>query len=441
MKNYLTPSLAVFVAALCACSHKLNSGSYSGSAKTSGYQADSLAQPLATKSVKNFSKVVGWSGGSMPTAPAGFIVTKYADGLEHPRWIYVAENGDVFVAESNTLLRGINKIGSRLSRKIKTQHYGVSANRILLFRNEGKGDTPPKPTVFIDHELNQPFGMLILGDHFYVSNTNGLMEYDYTAGQTHIDGKGKLILSLPAGKNNRHWTRNIITNAARNKIYIGVGSGTNVAEKGLSNEVRRANILEVNPDGSGERIYASGLRNPVGMAWAPGTHTLWAAVNERDELGDELVPDYLTGVRENGFYGWPYYYYGDHPDPRISNLNDPDLEKKVIVPDVALGSHTASLGLVFYQGKSFPSKYHDGAFITQHGSWNRSIFSGYKVVFVPFKDGRPDGKPEDFLSGFIDQVDKSEVHGRPVGIAVLPDGSMLVSDDVSNTIWRVSANK
>ncbi len=425
--------------ALWACTPKLNECSYKGSANTSGYQADSLARPHATPSVKNFSKITGWPEGSAPVAPAGFEVSRFADGLDHPRWIYVAENGDVFVAESNTILKGIMKIGAKLSRKIHTQHIGVSANRILLFRY----DAPTgafKQSVFMEG-LNQPFGMLILGKHFYVGNTDGLMEYDYAPGETSISGKGKKIVSLPAGKYNRHWTRNIITNDAHDKIFIGVGSGTNAADKGMGNEARRADILEVNPDGTGERIYASGLRNPVGMGWAPGTHTLWAAVNERDELGDELVPDYLTSVKPGGFYGWPYYYYGTHEDPRIKNEQDPDLIKRAIVPDVALGSHTASLGLIFYEGKGFPSKYHGGAFITQHGSWNRSILSGYKVVFVPFKDGRPDGKPEDFLTGFVDAVAKSEVHGRPVGIALLPDGSMLVSDDVSNTIWRVKTNR
>jgi glucose/arabinose dehydrogenase len=392
---------------------------------------------MATPSVQNFSLVTGWPEGSAPIAPAGFEVSRFADGFDHPRWIYVAENGDVFVAESNTVLKGFMKIGAKLSRKIHTQHEGVSANRILLFRNDPIAGTYNR-SVYLEG-LNQPFGMLILGNHFYVGNTDGLTEYDYSSGETTNRSKGKKILSLPAGKYNRHWTRNIITNQTRDKIFIGVGSGTNVAERGMSNEKRRADILEINPDGSGERIYASGLRNPVGMGWAPGTNHLWAAVNERDELGDELVPDYLTGVKEGGFYGWPYYYYGTHADPRIKNERDPELIKRVTVPDVALGSHTASLGLVFYQGKTFPAKYRGGAFITQHGSWNRSILSGYKVIFIPFKDGRPDGNPEDFLTGFVGAVARSEVRGRPVGIAVMPDGSMLISDDVSNIVWRVRA--
>ncbi len=428
----------LFVAYSCN-TRKLNKDSYGGSALTSGYQADTLARPYATGSAKNFSKVENWSV-KTPHAPPDFTVTKFADGLDHPRWIYVAENGDIFVAESNTILKGITKIGARLSRKIKTQHIGTSVNRITMFRDADKNGSPEKRYVFMKG-LNQPFGMLILGGHFYVGNTDALMEYDYTLGDTIIISKGKKIVSLPAGKYNRHWTRNIITNANHDKIYIGVGSGTNIAEKGLDNEVRRADILEVNPDGSDEHIYAAGLRNPVGMGWAPGTKTLWAAVNERDELGDELVPDYLTSVKENGFYGWPFSYYGQHEDPRMKDNPQPGLVAKAIVPDIPLGSHTASLGLVFYEKNVFPEKYRDGAFITQHGSWNRSVLSGYKVVFVPFRNGKPSGKPEDFLTGFINDLSKSEVYGRPVGIAVLADGSMLVSDDVSNTIWRISYAK
>lgn len=420
--------------------NKLNKGSYHGSATTSGYRVDSLPAPYATKSVKDFSLVEGWKDNKRPVAPAGFTVTKFAEGLDHPRWIYVADNGDVFVAESNTVLKGFVKIGAALSRKIKTEHEGKSANRIILFRDPDKNGIPTKRYVFMEG-LKQPFGMLIIGHRFYVGNTDALMEYDYRPGDTIIRAKGKKILRLPAGKYNRHWTRNILTNKAQDKIYIAVGSGTNVAEKGLANEIRRADILEVNLDGSGERIYASGLRNPVGMGWAPGTNVLWAAVNERDYLGDELVPDYLTGVRENGFYGWPYCYFGPHEDPRMSSHQRPELVQKAIVPDVPLGSHTASLGLVFYEKDAFPVRYRNGAFITQHGSYNRSVLSGYKVIFVPFRDGRPSGEPEDFLTGFVDNLSKSEVYGRPVGIAVLGDGAMLVADDASNIIWRISANQ
>lgn len=402
--------------------------------------ADSLPAPFETKSTKNFSKVIGW-GDQTPVAPPGFTVTKFADGLQHPRWIYVADNGDIFVAESNTILKGILKLGAKISRKIKTQHIGESANRITMFRDTNKDGVPEQRFVFAG-KLNQPFGMLILADHFYVGNTDALLRFDFKLGDTILRGKGTSILSLPAGKYNRHWARNIVTNKAGDKIYIAVGSGTNVAEKGLDNEIRRACILEVNIDGSGEKIYASGLRNPAGMDWAPGTNTLWTAVNERDELGDELVPDYLTSVKPGGFYGWPFSYFGQHEDPRMKDHQRPDLVSKSIVPDVALGAHTASLGLMFYTKKIFPVKYQDGAFIAQHGSWNRKELSGYKVVFVPFKNGKPAGPPEDFLTGFkVDQSEDSEVRGRPVDVAMLADGSLLVTDDVSNTIWRVSRNK
>jgi glucose/arabinose dehydrogenase len=437
--------LNIYFSALCfislaviACNKSItNQDNNSGSVSTAGYTAENMPPPNATKSVQNFSEVIGWKEGQMPTAPQGFEVNKFAGDLEHPRWIYTADNGDIFVAESNTILKGVKKLGAKILPKIKTQSNGESANRITLFRDENKDGFPEKKYTFMT-DLNQPFGMLIIGNSFYVGNTDGLMKYDYKMGDTSIRTQGKMIVSLPAGGYNNHWTRNIITNAKKDKIYISVGSGSNVGENGLDNEVRRANILEVNLDGSGERIYAYGLRNPVGMDWAPGTQTLWTAVNERDELGDELVPDYITSVKQGGYYGWPFFYYGKNVDPRMKdNMTPPEPIEKVITPEVALGSHTASLGLAFYKKDNFPSKYQNGAFITQHGSWNRSVISGYKVVFVPFKNGKPSGKPEDFLTGFVNDLEKSKVHGRPVGIAVLADGSMLVSDDSSNTIWRV----
>jgi glucose/arabinose dehydrogenase len=431
--------ILIIVSVTSACNaRKLNAGSYSGSAKTSGYPVKDLPVPYATGSAKNFSEVTGWEKDEKPLAPPGFIVSRFAVGLDHPRWLYVAGNGDVFVAESNTILKGIKKIGARLSRKIKTEHIGTSANRIVLLRDADKDGIPESRYVFKDG-LDQPFGMLILGNHFYVANTDGLLEFDYRTGDTILSGGGKKILSYPG--QGRHWTRNIIANAAKSKIYIAIGSSTNVAEHGLDQELRRADILEINPDGSDEKVYASGLRNPCGLAWAPGTQTLWAVVNERDELGDELVPDYLTRVKEGGFYGWPYSYYGNHADPRMKDHPRPDLVARAIVPDVPVGAHTASLGLVFYEKKAFPARYREGAFITQHGSWNRSVISGYKVIFVPFKNGQPNGDPEDFLTGFVSSLSESKVHGRPVGIAILPDGAMLISDDSSNTIWRVQADR
>ena len=402
---------------------------------------DTLPPPFHTKSTKNFSKVVGWRTGETPTAPPGFTVSKFAEGLDHPRWIYVAGNGDVFVAESNTVLKGLLKLGAKISRKIKTHHYGESANRITLFRDKNKDGVADSSYVFAEN-LNQPFGMLVLGNNFYVANTDGLVKFDYRPGDSKLTGSGSTVIGLPASKPNQHWTRNIIANKKGDKIYIAVGSATNMADKGLEKEIRRANILEVNTDGTGERIYASGLRNPVGMDWAPGTETLWTAVNERDLLGEDLVPDYLAGVKEGGFYGWPFAYFGQNPDPRMKEKQRPDLVSKTIAPDVSLGPHTASLGLLFYNKDAFPARYQNGAFITQHGSWNRKELAGYKVVFVPFSGGKPAGEMEDFLTGFVvPGSTDSEVRGRPVGIALLADGSMLISDDVNGIIWRVAAEK
>lgn len=404
---------------------------------TTASQVVNLPKPFATESTKKFAKVIGWPGGKTPVAPAGFTVTKFAGDLQNPRWIYQAPNGDIFVAESNTMPNAIEKAAAKASGKAKSQNLGNSANRITLFRDTNGDGKPETRQVFLSG-LNQPLGMLVLNNSFYVANTDGLMQFPYREGQTRISGAGKKIMSLPAGGYNNHWTRNIVASPDGSKIYVSVGSASNVGEHGMQEEARRAAILEINPDGTGERIYAGGLRNPVGIDWAPGTNTLWTAVNERDELGDELVPDYVTSVKEGGFYGWPFAYFGPNEDPRRKGER-PDLVKQTLVPDVPLAAHSASLGLAFYDGKAFPEKYRSGAFIGQHGSWNRSRFSGYKVVFVPFKDGKPAGTPEDFLTGFL-VGNGEEVHGRPAGVTVLRDGSMLVADDASNTLWRVSAN-
>jgi glucose/arabinose dehydrogenase len=381
--------------------------------------AQQLPAPYATTPTKRTSKVIGWPEGKTPIAPAGFTVTKYAGDLNSPRWFYLLPNGDLLVSESQT------------NRK-------KSANDILLFRDTNKDGVPELRDTFMTN-LNQPLGMLLLNNWFYVGNTDGVYRYPYKTGQLHITGKGEKILDLPAGGYNNHWTRNLIANADGSKIYVSVGSGSNNAEHGMEHEARRADILEINPDGSGERVFAAGIRNPVGMDWQPGTKTLWTAVNERDSLGDDLVPDYFTSVKEGAFYGWPYAYFGPHEDPRLKGQR-PDLVAKTIAPDVPVGAHTASLGLAFYTKQAFPSRYRDGAFIGQHGSWNRSNFSGYRVIFVPFTKGKP-GKPEDFLTGFIADDSKNTVYGRPVGVFVLPDGSLLVADDSGNTVWRVSANR
>ncbi|MFV8281815.1 PQQ-dependent sugar dehydrogenase [Christiangramia marina] len=377
-----------------------------------------LPAPFSTESVSKESKLVEWPEGEMPKAPAGFKVTKFAEGLEHPRRTYVAPNNDIFVVESDDAKK--------------------SANKITMFRDKDQDGVPDEKYSFLKN-LNQPYGMLVMGDWFYVANVDGVVRFPYKEGQNAIDQKGEDVYALPAGGYNHHWTRNMIAGPDNKKIYITVGSSSNVGEHGMEKEERRANIIEINPDGSGERIYASGLRNPVGVDWNPITGELWAAVNERDKIGDNLVPDYVTSVKDGGWYGWPYSYYGDIKDPRWANDPHNELVEKAIIPDVPVGAHTASLGLTFYTQEAFPEKYQNGAFVGQHGSWNRSNFAGYKVVFIPFDENGIPQEPEDFLTGFIASDDSSQVYGRPVGVTTLPDGSLLVNDDDGNTIWRVSA--
>lgn len=377
-----------------------------------------LPPPYATESKSNSSSVLKWPEGGTPKAPEGFTVSKFADGLENPRWTYIAPNSDIFVVESGTR---------------------ASKNQITLFRDTDKDGKFETRSVFISG-LNKPFGMLVLKDFFYIANTDGLYRYPYTNSPLKLHTQGTKILELPAGGYNNHWTRNLLASKDGSKIYISVGSGSNVGENGMDKEVRRAAILEINPDGTGEKIFASGIRNPVGMDWNPANGELWTAVNERDELGDDLVPDYVTSVKIDGFYGWPYSYFGNILDPRMKGKGK-DLAAKAIVPDVPVGAHTASLGLAFYTKDAFPAKYKNGIFVGQHGSWNRAKISGYKVIFVPFANGKPSGKPEDFLTGFIANEEKAEVYGRPVAVTVMNDGSLLVNDDSGDTIWQVTVKK
>lgn len=434
MKQFLFLSLCAGL--LLSCGEKKEQNAVSNDTLMTDEVTDTFPKPYETESVRKFSKVLGWKEGQMPTVPAGFTVQKYAGELENPRWIYVLPNSDVLVAEAGTK-GALKNAASLISGQSKSKLSEGSADRITLFRDTNKDGIPDIREVFLE-KLNQPLGMLLIENTFYVANTDGVVSFPYKKGQTTITAKGEKITDLPADGYNNHWTRNLLANKDDSKIYITVGSSSNVAEHGMEDEVMRANVLVMNPDGSDKKVYASGLRNPVGAAWAPGTKTLWTVVNERDGLGDELVADYLTSVQEGGFYGWPYSYWGQYADPRMEGKGM-DLVKKAIVPDVSLGAHTASLGLAFYDQKAFPEKYHNGAFIGQHGSWNRSTFSGYKVVFVPFKNGKPSGPPEDFLTGFIANAD--EVYGRPVGVTVLPDGSVLVADDAANIIWRISVAK
>lgn len=399
-----------------------------------------LPEPYATGSAVNFATVTGWPAGRMPTAPAGFEVTKWADGLDYPRWLYLLPNGDVLVAEARTkLLPRHDPNDPGVEGQMRSRSLGRSADRITLFRDaDGDGVFEVRAT-FVDG-LNQPFGMALLGERFYVGNTDGVVVFDYEPGATSLNGPGRKILDLPAGGYNNHWTRNIVAAPEGGKLFVTVGSASNVAEHGIEEEHRRACILEIDPDGGNEFLYASGLRNPVGLDFEPRTGVMWTAVNERDELGDELVPDYVTIVRRGGFYGWPYSYFGKIEDPRLEGQR-PDLVATSITPDLAVGSHTASLGLLFCRGSAFPSRYQGGMFIGQHGSWNRAELSGYQVAFVPFADGRPSGPMETFLGGFIKEDDKDTVYGRPCGLLELPDGSLLVADDAGDVIWRVAAKK
>ena len=385
----------------------------------------SLPAPFDTPSVRNTSKVVGWPKGKMPTPASGFEVSLFAENLDNPRQAYVLPNGDILIVEATREWIG------RADRPEK------SANRITLLRDTNGDGKPDLRETFLTG-LNMPHGMVALGNWFFVGNTNGVVRYPYRTGQTKIDGKGEKILDLPT---DGHYTRNLIADSAGNKIYVAVGSASNVDEENTwEKDQRRAGILQINPDGSGMRIFANGLRNPVGMDWEPQTKSLWTVVNERDLLGDDLVPDYLTSVKEGAFYGWPFSYFGQIEDPRKKGQR-PDLVAKAIKPDYAVGSHVAALGLVFYNGKTFPERYRGGAFIGMHGSWNRSKMVGFKVAFVPFANGKPAGPMEDILTGFIADESKFEAHGRPVGVTVAPDGSLLVADDSGGKIWRVTAKK
>lgn len=426
---FLPVFLLILLMAAGSCASHHVPGSAPPAARDPG-----LPSPYATKSVVHFAQTIGWPADKIPKVPAGFVVRKFADGLDNPRRIYEAPNGDIFVAEATIDTAVLKSFLSTFDAKYQSMHFGSSANRITLFRDADKDGRYEERHTFLQ-QLHQPFGMLVLGDRFYVANTDGLLQFPYHAGDTAITASGTTIVQLPAGGYNNHWTRNLISSRDGSKLFITVGSGTNIAEHGVAVEKGRACILTVNPDGSNLRTYASGLRNPTGIGFAPGTNTLWTTVNERDELGDELVPDYFTSVRQDGFYGWPYTYWGNHPDPRIKEKNP--YGNTAIVPDISLGAHTASLGLAFDDHQLLPGKYKGGVLIAQHGSWNRSQLSGYQILFIPFKDGRPAGPPETFASGFIAGEEPPQVYGRPVDILITRNGEILFTDDAANTIWMI----
>jgi glucose/arabinose dehydrogenase len=386
----------------------------------------------------NVAPAVGWPDGGKPVAAPGLAVNAFATRLDHPRWLYVLPNGDVLVAETNAPPRAEEDggiMGWIQGLVMSRAGAGVtSANRITLLRDSDGDGVAETRTAFLKG-LNSPFGMALIGQDFYVANTDSILRFPYRGGETEIAAPGEKIAALPAGELNHHWTKNLIASPDGTKLYATVGSNSNVAENGIDREYQRACILEVDLATRKTRVFASGLRNPNGMAWRKETGALWTVVNERDELGSDLVPDYMTSVKDGGFYGWPYSYYGQHVDTRVKP-QQPELVAQAIVPDYALGNHTASLGLAFSEGTLLPENLREGAFIGQHGSWNRDPHSGYKVIFVPFKDGRPSGVPMDILIGFLSGDD--EAQGRPVGVVIDRSGALLVADDVGNVIWRVA---
>jgi len=386
----------------------------------------------------NVAKAVGWPAGGKPFAAAGMAVNAFATGLDHPRTLLVLPNGDVLVAETNAPSRPDEERGIKgWITKLVMSRAGAdtqSANRITLLRDADGDGIAETRTVFLD-SLNSPFGMALVGDDLYVANSDAIMKFPYRTGDTKIAATGVKLVDLPAGPLNHHWTKDLVASSDGSKLYATVGSNSNIGENGMEAETNRAAVLEVDRATGKSRLFASGLRNPNGPAWQPQSGALWVVVNERDELGNDLVPDYMTSVKDGGFYGWPYSYYGQHVDERVQPQR-PDLVAKAIAPDYALGAHTASLGLAFNTGNLFPPEMANGAFIGQHGSWNRKPRSGYKVIFVPFAHGAPSGKPQDVLTGFLSA--DGEAQGRPVGVAIDRKGALLVADDVGNAIWRVT---
>ncbi|URQ60277.1 sorbosone dehydrogenase family protein [Pantoea alhagi] len=384
-------------------------------------------------------KGVAWKQGEAPKVASGLQITKVADGLMHPRQVYVLPNNDVLVVEANSPGSKPISMPKQLVMGVVQQSSGKGGkggNRITLLRNSSGDGVTWEKHVFLEG-LHSPFGVQLVGDTLYVANADNIMRYRYEEGATRITDPGTEVTDLPGGPLNHHWTKSLLASPDGSKLYVGVGSNSNVGENGIGAEYRRAAVLEVDTATGGSRIYASGLRNPTGLQWEPQTGKLWAIVNERDEIGADLVPDYLTSVQEGGFYGWPYSYFGQHIDHRIMPQR-PDLVKKAIKPDYALSSHVAPLGLMFYTGTTLPEKYHGGAFISEHGSWDRTPLNGYRVSFVAFQNGRPVGKPEPVVTGFLTD-DHKEVRGLPVGLAMDKQGGVLIADDAGDTVWRVSA--
>jgi glucose/arabinose dehydrogenase len=432
-RDMMAWTLAAFLLAGCAENARLP--------VTAGMGPDpALPEPEPAKiSTVHIAPAKGWVPGETPLAAEGLQVDAFATGLDHPRWLLVLPNGDVLVAETNAPPRPDRGKGLRdwIKGKVMARAgAGVpSANRITLLRDADGDGIAEVRTAFIEG-LNSPFGMALVGDQLYVANTDAVLRFPYRTGETKLAAAGTRVAELPGGTLNHHWTRNIIASRDGRRLYATVGSNSNIAENGMDQEQDRATILEIDLSTGRTQVFASGLRNPNGLDWQPESGALWTVVNERDDLGGDLVPDYLTSVKEGGFYGWPYSYFGAHVDARVGPRR-PDLVASAIKPDYALGPHTASLGLAFASGARLPQAYRNGAFIGQHGSWNRKPRSGYKVIFVPFAGGMPAGEARDVLAGFVDGDGKAR--GRPVGVAMDRTGALLVADDVGNAIWRVTA--
>ncbi|MDE2062115.1 MAG: sorbosone dehydrogenase family protein [Bradyrhizobium sp.] len=389
----------------------------------------------------HIARVVGWSGNETPTAAQGLKVSAFAKDLQHPRSLYTLPNGDVLVVESKappaaTIKRPKEIVMGWVEKWATSGGKTGESNRITLLRDSKGNGAPDTRSVFLDH-LKSPFGVVLVGDDLYVANTDAIVRYPYREGETKITDPGTTLTPLPGGPIDHHWTKSLTASPDGTKLYVGVGSNSNITENGMEAEHNRADILEVDRASGRYRIFASGLRNPNGLTFEPQSHVLWTVVNERDELGPDLVPDYMTSVKDGAFYGWPYSYYGQHVDPRVQPQR-PDLVAKAIPPDYALSSHVAPLGLVFNTGTSLPKDYAGGAFVGEHGSWNRQVLNGYKVIYVPFTDGKPSGMPKDVVTGFLDS--NQNARGRPVGLALDKAGALLIADDVGNAVWRVTAS-
>lgn len=431
--KHLTPWL--LAASLTACGETALLNVLDGSGPT-----PQLPAPVKTTlPTVNIAPAVGWPKDAKPEAAPGTQVKAFASGLDHPRWLYLLPNGDVLVAETNAPPKPEDGKGLRgwvMKKVMKRAGAGVpSANRITLLRDADHDGVAEIRTTFIE-ELNSPFGMALVGKDLYIANTDKLLRFHYEPGAMQIRSEGQSVVELPGGPLNHHWTKNVIASPDGKKLFVTVGSNSNVGENGLDKEQGRAAIWEVDPASGQHRLFATGLRNPNGLAWEPHSGALWTAVNERDEIGSDLVPDYITSVKDGGFYGWPYSYYGRHVDQRVQPPA-PDKVAQALVPDYAVGPHTASLGLAFAEPNGLPPPFEQGAFVGQHGSWNRKPHSGYKVIFVPFDpSGKPSGKPVDLLTGFLDEHGKAK--GRPVGVINDGRGGVLVADDVGNVVWRVS---